>query len=165
MNKLLTIAALIISGSAFADSQIFDTAKKANFKSCLSTVAELEKFFGDGVNYGNWSQWAKENADKQPFTSTIELTYKDGLQLVDLTITPTPDGMCSYVYTRSWFSSKSCIATSKESYMEDFEYKTEINQKISAFQKDGAKIFLMPAGDGCLVQKKEVGFRFNKQGS
>ena len=49
--------------------------------------------------------------------------------------------------------------------MKDFEYKTEINQKISGFQKGAVKIFLTPAGDGCLVQKKEVGFRHKKQGA
>jgi hypothetical protein len=165
MKELLIVAAILVSGSAFADSQIFDTAKEANFKSCLSTVAELENFFGDGVSYGNWSQWAKENADKQPFTSTIELTFKDGVHLVDLTIAPSSDGTCSYLYTRNWFSSKSCIAASKEPFMKDFEYKTEINQKISGFQKGAVKIFLTPAGDGCLVQKKEVGFRHKKQGA
>lgn len=165
MKKLLIVVALTASGSAFAESQIFDTAKEANYKSCLSTVANLEKFFGDGVSYGHWSQWAKENPDKQPFTSTIELTFQDGLHLVDLTITPTPDGMCSYVYTRNWYSPKSCIATSKEPFLKDFEYKSEINQKISAFEKGGVNVTLMPAGDGCVVQKKEVGFRHKKQGA
>jgi hypothetical protein len=165
MKKLLVLAVIAVSGSAIADSQILTTAKEANIKSCLSTVADLENFFGDGVSYGNWSQWAKENPDKQPFTTTIELTFKDGAQLVDLTISPTPDGTCSYVYTRSWFSSKSCIATSKEPFMKDFEYKTEINQKISGFEKGTIKLLLMPAGDGCLIQKKEVGFRYKKQGA
>lgn len=165
MKNIFLIAALMVAGNAMADSQIFDIAKEAKFKSCLTTVADLESFFGEGVSYGNWSQWAKENADKQLFTSTIELTFKDGLQLVDLTVTPAPDGTCSYSYTRSWHSAKSCIATSKESFMKDFEYKTEINQKISGFQKGGIKIFLMPAGEGCLVQKKEVGFRHKKQGA
>lgn len=164
MKRLLLISLLCISSQAFADPKVALTAQNGGVKSCLGAISQLEKFFGDNVRYGHWSQWAKEGADGQPFTTTMELTFSDGTHLIDLTVAPTADGNCTYEYTRTFFVDKTCIAASKESFMTGYEYKTELNQKISAFQKDNVKVFLMPAGDGCVVQKKEVGFRFKKQG-
>lgn len=162
-NVIGVLAMCAALGVHAEDAQITKSAREAKFLSCLATVAELEKFFGEGHSYGNWSSWATERPSTQPFNTSIELTFDDGDQLVDLTIAPTPDGQCSYVYTRTWYSAKSCIATSKEKFLEGFEYKTELNKDIAAFSKNGVKVLLMPAGNGCVVQKKEIGFRNNKQ--
>ncbi len=164
MKRLLLLSMLCVSCQAFADPQVATTAKEGGVKACLKAVAELEDFFGKDVRYGHWSQWAKEGADSQPFTTTLELTFSDGTHLVDLTVTPATDGTCAYEYTRTFYVAKTCIAATKDSFMKDYEYKAEVNQKVSAFAKGNVKIFLMPAGDGCVVQKKEVGFRFKKQG-
>jgi len=58
------------------------------------------------------------------------------------------------------------MATSKEAFMSNATYKAEINKNITAFEDTkGAKILLTPAGVGCMVQKKEIGFRHKKQNS
>lgn len=163
MKKWFLVAFLTASNTIAANMPITGTAKEAKFSSCLSAVAYLEKFFGEGNNYGSWSQWAKEGADKQPFNSSIEITFKDGSQLIDMTVTPAPDGTCSFHYSRTWFSEQSCMATTKEPFMKNAEFKADLNKNIAAFDKDGAQILLMPAGNGCLVQKKENDFRYSKQ--
>lgn len=160
---ILTTTFLAVSNTTAADFPITNAAKEAKFSSCLSVVTYLEKFFGEGNSYGSWSQWAKVGTDKQPFTSSIEITFKDGTNLVDMIVSPAPDGTCSFHYSRTWFSEQSCIATSKEAFMKDAEFKADLNKNITAFSKDGAQILLMPAGNGCLVQKKENDFRNSKQ--
>ncbi len=163
---LILAASLIVTNLAAADDgQVTKMARDAKFQSCLSTVAELDKFFGEGVNYGNWSVWSKESVDKQLFNTSMELSFSDGTHLIDFTVAPTADGSCSYSYTRTWYSPKSCLATSKEAFLKDAEYKTELNKIIALFTKGPSKILLMPADTGCIVQKKEVGFAVDKQGS
>ncbi|POP52620.1 hypothetical protein [Zhongshania marina] len=162
LGGLFLVATTVVAAT---DPQITGIAKNAQFKACLSTVSALEKFFGEGNNYGSWASWATSQPDKQPFNVSMEITFSDGDQLVDFTVTPTPDGECSYVYTRTWFSPKSCIATSKEGFLNDAKYKTDLNKNIAAFEDGGTRVLLMPAGSGCVVQKKEVGFRHKKQGT
>ena len=149
---------------AYAGDQVANYAKKSGYKSCLSTVSDIENFFTQDPNYGSWAFVAKEKPDDQVLNATLELSYSDGTTLVDFTISPTKDGSCSYTYSRTFYSDKSCIATSKEEYMTNATYKTEINKVITGFEDGSSRILLMPAGPGCIVQKKEIGFRNNKQG-
>ena len=125
----------------------------------------MESFFTKETNYGSWAFVAKEKSDDQILNATLELTYSDGSMLIDFTVAPTKDGTCSYSYTKTFYSEKNCVATAKEKFMNNATYKTEINKNILAFEDGGVKTLLMPAGSGCLVQKKEIGFRYKKQGS
>jgi hypothetical protein len=156
MNKLkATLLLSILCGSnAFAGEQLLNQAKSAEIKSCLSTITDLENFFTKDSNYGSWSSWAENNADDQVFNASLEITFSDGQHLIDLTVAPTKDGQCSYTYSRTFYSEKSCMAFSK-SDMKTAEYKTELNKNITMFEDTSAKWFLSSAGSGCLVQKKE----------
>ncbi|HED40624.1 MAG TPA: hypothetical protein ENJ13_09375 [Chromatiales bacterium] len=167
MSKLLyVIGFFAFSVNVNANDQVKDIAKDVGYRSCLSTVSDIEDFFGNKVSYGSWSFWARENPDEQIFNSTLELTYGDGIQLVDFTVAPTKDGQCSFVYTRTFYSPKSCLATTKNDYMSKAEFKGEINKSVSGFsEKGGVKWLLTPAGSGCLVQKKEIVFRSVRQDS
>lgn len=156
----------LLSLSAYSAEQVTDYAKSSGFSACLSTVSDLESFFADKANYGSWAFVAKDKSDDQPLNATLELTYNDGVHLVDFTVIPSKDGTCSYTYSRTWYSEKSCMATSKEGFMSNATYKTEVNKNITAFEDaSGTKILLTPAGVGCMVQKKEIGFRHKKQNS
>ena len=156
----------LLSTSAYSADQVTNYAKSSGYKACLSTVSDLESFFADKANYGSWAILAKDKSDDQPLNATLELTYTDGSQLIDFTVVPSKDGTCSYTYSRTWYSDKSCMATSKDEFMSKATYKAEINKNITAFEDaSGAKILLTPAGAGCMVQKKEIGFRHKNQNS
>jgi len=161
----LGLAFCIASVSVQCAEQVTDYAKSTGFKNCISTVTDVENFFAKGENYGSWVFVAKENPNEQLLNSTLEITFGDGTQLVDFTVIPLKDGTCSYTYTRTWYMEKSCMATSKEEFMSKATYRNEINKNVMAFEDGGAKILLTQAGLGCMVQKKEIGFRHKKQGS
>lgn len=169
MKKTLIFPLLIMSSASFsamAADQVTSYVKGTGVNACLTTVSDLETFFADDVNYGSWAFVAKEGPDEQLVNTTLELTYSDESVLVDFTVAPTIDGHCSYSYTRTFYNAKSCMATTQESFMKGATYKTDINKNIAAFEDPrGAKLLLMSVGSGCLVQKKEIGFRHNKQGS
>lgn len=161
LTFLLTLSTSHAVGGETAP--ITKMATDAGLTRCLQTITEMETFFGDGASYGNWATWAKENPSSQIFNTSIELTYKDGIHLVDLTVAPTADNYCSYAYTRTWVSSKSCLAVSKESFLKEFEYVRELNKDVALFSKGGVQVFLLAADPGCVIQKKEIGFRLSKQ--
>lgn len=169
MKNKVGIIALAVSTSivfnANAADQVSNYAKKSGYQACLSTVSDIENFFAEDSNYGSWAFVAQDKPDDQILNATLELTYNDGSVLVDFTVSPTKDGMCSYNYTRTFYNEKSCIATTKEDFMKNATYKTEVNQFITAFEDGSSRIMLMPAGNGCVVQKKEIGYRHKKQNS
>lgn len=164
-NYLLTaaIALTAFSASAFADSQVASYARESGYTACIKAVEDIENFFTKDTNYGSWTFVAKDDTKRQLLNAAIELTYQDSSTLVDLTVAPTSDGNCSYTYTRTMYTSANCIAASRDSYMSNAKYKTNLNKNIAAFEDGSSKILLMPAGAGCIVQKKEVGFRHAKQ--
>jgi hypothetical protein len=154
---------LLYSTSAAAEGQVASYARESGFSACLSTVADIERFFTKDTNYGSWSFVAKDGTNKQVLNATLELTYSEDAAIIDLTVAPTADGHCTYSYTRTVYFDKSCLATSKEDFMSKATFKTEINKHISGFEDGGAKMLLMPAGRGCILQKKEIGYRHAKQ--
>ena len=162
-NLLIAVLLLGAPLSSLAAEQVTSYAKNSGHVSCLSTVQDLESFFAKDENYGSWAFVSKEKSDDQVVNASLEITYDVDSALIDFTVAPTKDGKCSYTYTRTFYSTKSCMATTKEGFMKEAEYKTELNKRITAFDDDGAKILLMPVGNGCLVQKKEIGYRHADQ--
>lgn len=159
----LLISFMIFGNICFAkENLVTNMAADAGVKSCLETVKDLNGFFGGDNDIGAWAFWSEENTDKQPFNVTLEQTYTDESAIVDFTVSPTPDGFCTYTYTRTWYSQSSCTAVSREDFLKDAKYKGEVNKNLLAFDNKGVKFLLTSAGTGCLVQKKEIGFRHNK---
>ena len=160
---IILLFSVLTGNSAFAGTQVTDLVKADGVKRCLSTVQELEGFLTEDKDYGSWALWATEQPDQQIVNATIELTYANDSALVDFTVAPLPDGTCSISYTRSFHNEKNCLATSKENFMADAAYVGEVNKNVMRFNDDGSTLLLMPAGNGCFVQKKEVLIRFKNQ--
>jgi len=159
------IGIVVSAAPAYAADKITSMAKDAGFTSCLTTVTKLEHYFSNKKNYGSWTFWSNQSTNKQPFNASMEITFKDGSMLVDFTVIPATDGTCSYNYTKTWYSSRNCINTAKQRFMKDAKFKGTINKRVLAFTLGSAEFMLQPAGSGCMVQKKEIGFRFDKQTS
>ncbi|MDQ6972354.1 MAG: hypothetical protein Q9M30_06885 [Mariprofundaceae bacterium] len=164
-SLLIVCAAMLVSApSAFAEGgKITSMAKGAGFTSCLSTVSKLEAFLGNKKNYGSWSFWANQGTDTQPYNASMEISFADGGVLVDFTVMPAADGTCPYVYTKTWYSKNNCNETSKQNFMKKAKYKGKLNKHVMAFTLGSAEVMLQAAGSGCMIQKKEIGFKFGKQ--
>jgi len=164
---LAALAMMLIHASPARaeDGKITQMARQAGFTSCLSTVAKLEDFLSGKRNYGSWSFWSNNETDKQPFNASMEISFVDGSILVDFTVIPSPDGTCSYAYTRTWYTPHSCKETTRQKFMEKAEAKGKLNTHVQAYTIGSAEVMLQKAGSGCMVQKKEIGFQFSKQHS
>lgn len=164
IKKIIELSLFLAIGLMASDKDrvLLKQAKEFGFTNCITTVKKLENHLAKDDNYGTWTITSQNKTKNEFLTATMELTYNDGSELVDLTIIPNNiEKTCSFTYTRTWFSNKNCIATSSD--LKDFEFKAVVNKNISAFSKKGINLLLMPVGNGCMVQKKETSFRLDKQ--
>jgi len=163
MKKLILLSLLIVLSNA--EGILTEQAKKFGFTHCLNLVSKLEKFIlKDNKNYGVWSVTSQKISNNEFFTSTIEVTHSNtSSTLINLTVIPNnKEKTCSFVYTQTLILDKNCIDVANS--LKGFKYTGPLNKNISVFEKGNIKIFLMPINNNnCLVQKKEISFRFQKQ--
>ncbi len=162
-KKSIFIVPMLLNSFVQAEEIIADLAQKQGATVCLSTAKELDNFFGGDTNYGAHVRSATNNPNNQPLDITIEQTFNDGNVIVDIDLVPTSDGQCTVSYAKSWYSSKSCMATTQEKFMKDAEYSGTLNKGVSYFHDGDSMVFLTDAGPGCLVVKKEFLVRHKEQ--
>ena len=166
MRKLFLLS-LISTSLLLAEGGIVEKqAKEFGFTKCLSSVVKLEEFFTKNKTYGSYTSAATKDPNNEIFSATLELTYDNSTpEIIDFVVSPNnKENTCSYNYTRTWYDSRNCMNVSRSDFLKDFEFKGALNKDISAFtNKASVKVFLSNAGSGCLIQKKETGYRFNNQ--
>lgn len=165
--KKLTVAVVICIGiscsSLFADDSnvVVKHAEKAGVKKCLPAIKSLSDFIIKRGDAGAYSMWNTKNPDNNIFSSSIERTFTDGVIFTDFTVSPVASGACSAIYNKIWYESKSCIAVVKEKY-EKAKYKGELNKNITYLDDNDVDTYLMPAGGGCIVIRKELVMNANE---
>lgn len=159
MRHLAFIALMlgsVLSSSVAADNAVVNQAAGSGVKKCLPAVRSISDFLIRDGNAGAHSVWNSNTPDKQIFTSVIERNFIDGILLTNLTVSPVASGQCAVVYDQIKYSSKSCVAVSKENF-ENYEYKDSLNKEVVVLQSGGVYVYLLPAeGGGCVSLKKEI---------
>ena len=151
---LLFILILMASPAPAADNQVVIQAREAGVGHCLPVVETLSNFLIGTARHGTDDVWATTNTDQQLYTTTIERSDRQGIQLSSLSVAPVAAGGCSAVYEQvQWFDS-SCLVVAQEIYG-NFTYKGVLADKVAVLGGP-ASVYLYPAGSGCLAIKKEV---------
>ena len=155
MKKLIAFLPLLMVSGAFAEDTIPTKQAKANgIKTCISAVEKMSNFIADG-NHGASSVWNSKVPDESAFSSVIERTYSDGSILTSLTVARTKSEHCYAEYEKVIYFTDNCMATVQKNY-KDAEYKGEVNKNVTWLSKRGVDTFLIPAGNGCVVVRKEI---------
>ncbi|WP_052446103.1 hypothetical protein [Aeromonas fluvialis] len=155
MKRLLTILPLCIVLQAQAEDTIpTKQAKEKGIKTCLHAVEKMSNFIADG-NHGASSVWNSKVPDESAFSTVIERTYSDGSIFTSLTVARTKSDHCYSEYEKIIYFEDNCMATAQKNYKEA-EYKGEVNKNVTSLSQNGVDIFLMPAGNGCVVMRKEI---------
>lgn len=159
LKKLTLVVAICIGiscSSLFADDTniVVKQAEKAGVKKCLPAIKSLSAFIIKNGDAGANSSWNSKNPDNNVFSSSIERTFSDGVMFTDLTVSPVTSGACSAIYNMIYYESKSCMAVAKDKY-EKAKYKGELNKSITFLDDNDVDTYLMPAGAGCIVIRKE----------
>lgn len=155
MKKLLAILPLCMVLQTQAENTIpAKQAKQNGITTCLPAVEKMSNFIADG-NHGASSVWNSKVPDESAFSTVIERSYSDGSILTSLTVARTKSDHCYSEYEKIIYFDENCIATVQKNYKEA-EYKGEVNKNVTFLSQNGVDIFLMPAGNGCVVMRKEI---------
>lgn len=138
---------------------IAQTANQGGVKTCLGRIEQVTGFLA-----GSGLQGAMVFVDpKQPnhglASVSQEILNGQALSYVGTAYAPTPDGQCSAVYEAVSFWQGKCEDVAK-SVFPTFARSNNLRQHVLVLDAGAsAKVFLMPAGNGCVSIKKEVVFQ------
>ncbi len=135
---------------------ITQAAVKAGIFACTSRINEVMSYITANSTSGAYLFLPKKLPDQSIFSVSVEVQVKDVQPLyASATFAPLTSGQAGAVYDVVEYVPQSC------DYMEKNIFKNL--KRIGILKKDirildggSVKIFLMPAGTGCVVIKKEV---------
>lgn len=138
------------------DNTMLKTAKKIGFVTCQPAVAKISNFITDkNAPHGSNDIWNSKNTDDSGLSSVIERSYIDGSILSSVTVVHTKADQCFTEYEKVFYLDKPCLAAAQNDFKQD-HYHSELKKNVTYLKGNGADIYLMNAGTGCLVMRKEV---------
>lgn len=154
MRHVLLLVSLVFAAQVQADDNVvLKQAKQVGINHCITAVEKISNFLADGP-HGAHTVWHNQTPDDSAFTSAIERTYSDGSMLSTVTVARTNTGACYTEYEKVFYMPKGCIGVAQG--LEGAEYKGELNANVVRLDHDGVNVYLMPAGNGCVVTRKEI---------
>ena len=139
-----------------ADKVISRAAQNAGLRTCKPAIDQVNRYLiGDGISSGVLFS-ASENANDRIVTSSIVIENKQGLTYATASYSPYGDVACGVSYEAVTYWKESCAELSSK-VLRDMPRMDPLGKKIITL--DGGpsmRMFLMPAGTGCVQIKKEV---------
>jgi hypothetical protein len=139
-----------------ADKVISRAAQNAGLQTCKPAIDKVNRYLiGDGISSGVLFS-APENANARIVTSSIVIENKQGLTYATASYSPYGDVACGVSYEAVTYWKESCTELSSK-VLRDMPRMDPLGKKI--IMLDGGpsmRMFLMPAGTGCVQIKKEV---------
>ena len=132
-------------------------AAQSGIRRCLPRIDQVVNFLSAGAQTGAMVFVPPTDADNRQSSVTLEMLGSNGLSYVDTSYAPNAVG-CDAMYQTVTYWTDSCEQVAKVAFPH-FAKSTPLRQYIGIL--DGgpsAKVFLMPAGPGCISIKKEVLF-------
>ena len=159
---LTAISFAINPATSFSrDNVVVNQAKAAGLQDNLKTVEELAGFLTDNANnFGSHSIWSTDAGDRRMFTSVIESVYSDGSIFNFMAVSPDLDSSIpDYAYVRIFYEPQTMIDV-RENLYGDWAYKGILANNVIMLNSGDLHVYLMPAGSGTLVVRRELGAGF-----
>jgi hypothetical protein len=138
-------------------NNITQAAVKAGALSCASRINRVTNFVtADSQDYGALMFLTPSDPDKQMFSVSMEIPLKDNSAYASASFAPNQANGCGGMYETVVYWPQKCTELAAKNY--------GALKKIGLLSKnitvlnggESTKIFLMPAGAGCVVIKKEI---------
>ena len=134
---------------------VAQAAAQSGVRQCLPRMDQVVNFLSATSQTGAMVFAAPSEPDQRTASIGLEVLGNNGLSYIDTTYNPSSNGCdASYAQVTYWENSCSELASSG---FPGFARVSQMRQHIGVL--DGgpsAKVFLMPAGTGCVSIKKEV---------
>lgn len=128
-------------------------------KSCAERINQVTSFLGGNSPSGAMLFVPNEKADSQMASTSLEIVGSGNQSAyASASFAPVKEGGCQSVYDAVVWLPKSCDAVAAEEY-KDMKAVGKLKDHIKVIEVVGTtRIFLMPAGEGCVSIKKEIIF-------
>ena len=139
-----------------ADKIIAQAALDAGVRTCKPISDQVTRYLIGGGKSSGVVFSAPENANNRIFSSSMEIENSQGVTYASASYSPTGDLGCGVVFDAVTYWKESCSNVSL-GLQKDLKTMGTLGGKVSML--DGGpmmRIFLMPAGTGCVQIKKEI---------
>ena len=127
-----------------------------NLLKCASRVEQVSNFLGFSANAGAFLMASPQDGDNRIAPLLMEVPTPDGAAYVSATFAANQSNGCGATYDAVMYWPKSCDALASQQFVK--------LKRVGSLKKDivvldggtNTKVFLMPAGSGCVSIKKEV---------
>jgi len=137
---------------------ITQAAMKAGVNSCAGRINQVTNFLLTGsTGAGATLFLPDDNPDRQLFSTSIEIPLiKDNTAYASVSVAPNQAGGCNGMYETVVYWPQNCAQVAEKQFGA-FQKAAPLARTI-AVRESGTtvKIFLMPAGTGCVSIKKEI---------
>ena len=133
-------------------------ASQRGVKSCLNRINQVGNFLGQGVDLGTFLFNAPKEGEKHLFSASMESAGANSMAYASATFTPVGSDGCGALYEAvSWWPGN-CLDVAAKVFGE-MKLSGPLLKNLQVLEGPGSlRVFLMPAGPGCVSIKKEVIF-------
>lgn len=147
------------SGADFKFSNhISNVTTQAGVLACASRVTQVTNFLVKPPKLaGALMMTVSEDRDEQLVPLLLETESEQGPMYISASFAPNQSNGCGATYEAVTYWPVKCNAVVFNKQFEWFKSAGVLHKKVQVLSKGNAtKVFLMPAGSGCIVIKKEV---------
>jgi hypothetical protein len=139
-------------------NSITQAAIKAGVRTCANRINQVSNFLTAGVkDVGTMMFYSQSNPDKQMSSVSMEIPLKDAASgYATASFAPDQANSCTGMYETVVYWPQTCTEVGENNYGK-FKNVGKLSKNIYV-RDDGVstKVFLLPAGKGCVSIKKEI---------
>lgn len=136
-------------------NNISQAAYKSGVRTCAGRINQITNFLSAGVNAGYMMFFSKTNPDQQMASVSMEIPVNNNTAYASVSVAPGQASYCGGIYETVVYWPQNCAAVEAQNFGSLKKGKM-LSKNISVRDGGDVKVFLMPAGAGCVSIKKEM---------
>lgn len=143
--------------AAPASDRIAQVAQQLGLRKCVPRVKQITGFLTANTQHDGHFFAAPRSPDQQIASVALEVQTGNQLSLVDTNFAPGQGpNECGGIYETITYWNKGCPAVASQNFA-SLKRGKPLHQAIASLESGpNVRIFLMPAGQGCVAIKKEI---------
>jgi hypothetical protein len=139
-----------------AVNPITQAAVQSGTLACTSRINQVSAFLTGNTNSGAYLFFSKVQPDQRIFSTSLELLPANAPAMyASASFASSPAGGCGAVYDAVEYSARACMDLENDVFR-NLKRTGVVKKDIVILDGGAMKVFLMPAGAGCVVIRKEI---------
>lgn len=139
---------------------VLKQATGRGMRTCFPQLSKLLQYMNTNVEMGTQTFFAGDSPDYDLVSLSTELTNKTSLSFASADIAPVISASCAFTYDTVTYWPVDCDQVAQQFFgkMQSEGVLQSTIRILSDFKTPLMRVYLMPAGSGCVAIKKEVWF-------